>query len=191
MTTFTEVVVARNAEAEAWLAEHKDALVDFDADAETYGQKKGYEVASGTGETETEGRYDPFYLLAKIYVDDGFWQESINEETMLEQGGQYNVISLDRWTKGEGKYENNDPANASQRNRIAVHGARFSREHYDKAQALTTSKRAHFGIEWTQTKKASQTVTQAQKVHKIDQVAKRLTRLQRLAAAAAARKARA
>lgn len=180
--SYQEYKAAQEAEAMAWLESMKAELADSNADADTYGVKKGYEVASGTGETETTGSMDIFTMLAVSEIDAGYWGESGQDETMIEQAGQFNVVDLDRWTKGQKRFHPVTGEQVSVSGRVKENRGNFSAEHAQRAWALIAKQRGDHGYG-----KAAK----ARKVRKVSQAQRRLALLQNKAAAADARKARA
>jgi hypothetical protein len=175
--TIKQAMLQAQAEADQWMEENGHLL---DSCREiSNAQSNGNECASGTGETETEGRYDPFYLLAKIECDNGFWADTVNEQTMIEQGGIFNVTTLKHWSAG-----------TREQGIVTSYRDSFDAEAFEAHKQRQANKRAQFGIDWAKSNR-SQTVKFAQKTAKVDKVSKHLSNLQRRAAAAAARKARA
>ena len=137
MINYAEMKKAEEINADLWLKENAEALRDNDPEAETYGQKKGYEV-QGIAEM-IEQQHDVynevFETLAREEVQDGYWEDDYQELSNVEARGMENVAPLDRWTKGDKEFENEGSKFQVRVERWSkgnlFKGAAFSRKHWD------------------------------------------------------------
>lgn len=178
--SYIEYKAAQEAEAKAFLETMKAELSDYSD--KSYGERKGYEFAAIDGEIEEAvSEMDIFTMLASSEIDAGYWGESTQEATVLEEKGQFNVIDLDRWTKGEKKFHPVTGEQITSKGAAKLTRGNFSREHAEKAWKLAAIARAKTGYE----KGAKEA-----KVRKVSQKQRRLALLANKVAAAEARKAR-
>lgn len=141
MTTFADMVKTRDAQAAAWLEANAGAMVEERDSA----YSNSHECASGTGGTEHgSSRSDPFSMLAALEIGQGYWEDTVEEQSIYEDGGMFDVTAKAAWRGTCTSYENEE----SKKFRIRT-GNRgiFIQEAFDKAQRLASKKARRFGIE--------------------------------------------
>ena len=160
-------MVAAAAEAEQLMAENSHLLdpIREISSAESHGK----ECPSGDGRTEYASPQD---LISEIVAEElnmGFWEDTVNELNMIEQGGIYNVAKLSHWL---GKPEKESGL-------ITSYRPIFNNELYKAHVARQDKERCKLNL-----KSEKQTKQKAQRI------AGKLTAMQRRVQAAEARAAR-
>lgn len=154
--TFKEAMQKAQAEAAQWLEDHESELSDFDADHVPSGTHKFESSHELYGEeleqaqhTEDKREESIMSLVTAIDVDRGYYEVSEQEDSPLEQGGIFNVTTLDHWSK-----KRPEDMKYCERQARTVwgyigtgHNGGFKPEGFAKHNARQAKKRARFGLE--------------------------------------------
>lgn len=157
----------------------------FNPETESYGQKQGYEVSELEGDVMSGGS-DIFEMLAVHEVNSGFWADSVEKPTAIEDAGIYNVAPLKRWSAKRVFCEDSKhliPTATAQAHKARGDAARFDAIGFANQTKVIANRRALHGIEDIVNKAPSGS-------HKTTQVQRRMKALNRRMAVIEARNSR-
>lgn len=172
---FVEWQKDQEAKAAEWLAANKSELADFECPEQSLAIRKGFEILDTM-----------LSDIAQEETGQGFWEESDQEESLLEACGHMNVQTLECWNGTQKKDYSGAPV-----------GTRFVPTKHARKDRLAAKNRARHGIEFCYDKAGRVRKTgnvQESKARAVEiktlTVKRKLSKLDRRLAAVEARNAR-